>query len=123
MRINDWIAIAGIVVPTILGFIAWLVTIANRVSKLETKMEVFWKAVSIDAAKILHSPHPERERLDQLIDAYVNGNIRTNELTEMRGQLLTIVDNGSTPCAERLLASMLMRVIEARFGTHMEEAI
>ena len=33
--------------------------LAERLARLETKVDVFWRGVSFDAARLLHSPHPE----------------------------------------------------------------
>lgn len=45
-----------------------LAGLVPRVSVLESKIEVFWRNVAYDAAKILHSPHPERAELDSLLE-------------------------------------------------------
>lgn len=112
MSASDWIAVAGIIATPVIGFVIWLVSISNRVGKLETKVEIFWKLVSLDAAKVLHSPHPERERLDQLIEAYVAGSITKSENVEMIAILQEIINNSLAPCGERLAASTLMHVLE-----------
>lgn len=49
--------------------------IFDRTTVLETKMEVFWKNVALDVAKVLHSPNPAREHLDVLLEDLIAGRL------------------------------------------------
>jgi hypothetical protein len=44
--------------------------VLDRVAILDTKVEVFWKNVAMDAAKIIHSPDPRRAHVDALIEDF-----------------------------------------------------
>jgi hypothetical protein len=44
--------------------------VSGKLDVLEAKMDVFWRQVAVDAAKILHQPNPERRYLDSLLDAF-----------------------------------------------------
>ncbi len=60
--------------------------VLDRLSVMETKIEVFWRSVAMDAAKIIHSPDPRRAHIDALLDAFMEGEItdkQTNELKEV----------------------------------------
>lgn len=54
--------------------------VLDRVTVVETKIEVFWKSVAMDAAKIIHSPNPKRREIDKLIEAF-------QEASEGRGEM------------------------------------
>lgn len=56
----------------------------RKMDVLETKMEVFWRSVAIDAAKVLHSPHPARAHVDALLEALMDGTITEDGKTELR---------------------------------------
>lgn len=66
--------------------------IGERLSTLETKMDLFWRSVAIDAAKILHHPEPSRFRVDELLDKFMAERISPAESTELRGYLEIIRD-------------------------------
>jgi hypothetical protein len=58
--------------------------ILSKVAVLDTKMEVFWKNVALDAARILHSPHPERAHVDALLEALMDGTITAKGREDLR---------------------------------------
>jgi hypothetical protein len=65
----------------------------DRTTVLETKMEVFWRNVSLDVAKVLHSPNPARQHLDLLLEDLMNGGLDdARDRAELRGLLRTIRD-------------------------------
>lgn len=66
--------------------------LASRMAIMETKMEVFWRDVSFDAARILHHPEASRERVDDLLDIFMARTMTTEEEAELRGYLTTIRD-------------------------------
>lgn len=66
--------------------------ILDRVAVLETKIEVFWRSVAMDAAKIIHSPDPDRAHIDALLDSFMAGTMTPVEEIELRAILEVIRD-------------------------------
>jgi hypothetical protein len=83
-----------------------------RITSLETKMEIFWKGVSFDAATILHKPHRNFQRRDELLDKYKEGILNDVECDELCLMLKAIINNGNP--AEKQSASMLLNVLESK---------
>jgi hypothetical protein len=88
----------------------------NRITKVETKIEVFWRDVSFDAAKILHTPHTENSRRDFLIVRWEKREIGLAELQELIAILEEIVPEENREMAERQAASLLLRALEAEYN-------
>lgn len=84
-------------------------------ARMETKIEIFWKDVSFDAAKILHTPHPENARRDYLLEQFVSQQIKREELTELIGLLKLIIDEKSREMGERTAASNMLRALERQY--------
>lgn len=113
----------------IVGIIGLLLTIAKnkrdrvesdtklreRITTVETKMEVFWRAVAIDSAKILHTPHPQNWRRDELLEKFVAQTISRDELLELISVLTEIVENKIRDFGERAAASTMLRAIEMQY--------
>lgn len=71
--------------------------ILDRLAVIETKIEVFWKAVAMDAAKIIHSPDPRRAVVDNLIEEFQraadgHGVMPTEDYDKLREILLFMRD-------------------------------
>lgn len=66
--------------------------LSDRITVLETKMEVFWRNVGIEVAKVLHSPNPARAHVDALLEALMDGRITPAQSDELRGILQYIRD-------------------------------
>lgn len=64
----------------------------ERVSIVETKMEVFWKEIAWDMAKVLHHPEASRQRVDELLDVLMSDSMTECDQTELTGYLETIRD-------------------------------
>lgn len=64
--------------------------IESRMAILETKVDVFWKQIAMDAAKILHQPDPRRARVDALLEAFMEDALSPQEELELRKILLKI---------------------------------
>lgn len=98
--------------------------VLDRVAVLETKMEVFWKSVAMDAAKIIHSPDPRRRQVDRLIEAFQHaadgqGMMSGDEYNQLREKLLFIRDwepgmNSDFPIypGEQFAAAVLLRTMD-----------
>lgn len=71
--------------------------VLDRLAVIETKVEVFWKSVAMDAAKIIHSPDPRRRQVDELIEAFQHaadgqGMMSSNDYNKLREILLFMRD-------------------------------
>jgi hypothetical protein len=66
--------------------------VIDRITVLETKMEVFWKNVALDVARVLHSPNPERAHVDELLEAFMEDNLSPAERHDLRRLLVEIRD-------------------------------
>lgn len=67
-------------------------SLMDRTAVLETKVELWWKAIANDAAKILHQPDPRRAHIDTLLEAFMSGRLTGDQETELRGYLRIIRD-------------------------------
>lgn len=89
--------------------------VSNRIVALEVKIDVFWRGVAFDQAKILHQPHPKWARRDALLEKLLSQEITNEELVELREMLQDAVgevhDVGNE--GQRVAASILLRIIEA----------
>jgi hypothetical protein len=95
-------------------------TILDRLAVMETKIEVFWKSVAMDAAKIIHSPDPMRARIDALLESFMGGTMTPEQERELREVLVKIRDYepGTAPAGfpvypgEQIAAAILLRTME-----------
>lgn len=55
-------------------------------------MEPFWQLLAVNMARILHSPLPGRERVDYLLERFMDGGINAREADELRAKLTQIRD-------------------------------
>lgn len=88
----------------------------ERLVKLETKVDVFWKGVGFDAAKILHSPHPEHARRDYLIERFMDERLTKEEMEELIRALIKARDDENVLKGERVAASIMLRAMEQRYA-------
>lgn len=93
----------------------------DRLAVMETKIEVFWRSVAMDAAKIIHSPDPRRARVDTLLESFMNGTLTKEEDQELRKVLIVMRDAepGRSPDpgfpvypGEQIAAAILLRTME-----------
>lgn len=66
--------------------------LSDRIIALETKVDVFWKNVALDVARVLHSPNPARAHVDELLEAFMEGRISHTERDELKDLLVYIRD-------------------------------
>ncbi len=97
---------------SITGIIILYVKTNGRITRLETQIEIFWKGVSFDAATILHKPHRDFQRRDELLDKYIDGTINNAEHNELCEMLKDIINNGEQ--TEKQSASILWNVMKAK---------
>lgn len=88
-----------------------IVKTRERIVALETKIEIFWKNVAFDNAKILHTPHPKNARRDELLEKFVEEKFTKNELKELVIILQKIIVDNFNEFGERTAASQLFRTI------------
>lgn len=128
MAVSDYISLGAVVVSVFTFIYALKKSNSDKiedsieklkldVQDLKTKMEVFWKNVSFDAARNLHTPHPDNARRDYLLEQYVDEKITRDELIELVKLLdKVILDDSNRDFGERQAASLLRRTIEQRFN-------
>lgn len=69
----------------------------DRTTALETKVEVFWRNVAMDTAKIIHSPNPARRHVDELLEKFMEdlhhpGYMTREDRDELKRVLIAIRD-------------------------------
>jgi hypothetical protein len=87
-------------------------TIADRLARLETKVDVFWKDVSFDAARVLHSPHPEFARRDELLEKFMSAQLNINEAMELEAMLNEVLSKHDVESGQRMAASIVLRYLK-----------
>lgn len=93
--------------------------LSERLTIVETKLQMFLGGVSFDMAKIIHQPHPERVHIDDLIDAFLAGRLTVEQKAELTRILESIRDHQhgeelSFPVlpGEQAAASLLLHTLE-----------
>lgn len=66
--------------------------ILDRLAVIETKIDVYWRNVAMNAAQILHSPHPERAHVDALLEAFQAGTLDEKGHAELMGILKRVAE-------------------------------
>jgi hypothetical protein len=89
------------------------------VAVLKSQVEVFWKAVALDAAKILHQPDPARAQMDHLLEALVEDILTPEEELQLRKYLVAVRNwepgqDAGFPVSpgEQTAAAILLRTME-----------
>jgi hypothetical protein len=67
-------------------------TVLDRITVLETKIDVFWKNVALDVARVLHSPNPARAHIDELLEAFMDGHLEPAQRANLKTILTEIRD-------------------------------
>jgi hypothetical protein len=62
----------------------------SQLAVLETKIDVFWRTIAVDAAKILHQPDPRRAMIDTLLEHFMEDRLTSEEEFQLRKYLVTI---------------------------------
>ena len=87
----------------------------HRLTALETKVDVFWSRLAVDAAAILHSPDPRHARTDLLLEKLIDDRLTDRELAELATHLRHAVSDKTRLPGERLSAATILRALEARY--------
>ncbi len=84
-----------------------------RLDVLEAKIDVFWRNVAYDAARILHSPHPDRAELDTLLEAFQENKLDPSGMKNLIRKLEEVKQNrnGKFTNGDRMAAIVLLNVI------------
>lgn len=89
---------------------------AGRAATLETKVDVFWRSVTLPAAALLHSPHPEHARRDELLEALMAGRLGVGEAAELARLVEEMRADPATSPVEQLAAGSVLGYLAAQFG-------
>lgn len=89
----------------------------HRLSALETKVDLWWRGLSVDAARILHSPDPAKARQDALLERFMDGVITGDEAVELVGLLQEIIEAHDTEPGARLAASLVLQAIAHHYSS------
>ncbi|AVT38816.1 hypothetical protein [Plantactinospora sp. BB1] len=120
------LAVAG--VSTLVAVAAFLLTLlrgrreetralAERLARLETKVDVFWRGVSFDAARLLHSPHPEFARRDRLLERFQEGVLTSAEARELARMMAAVLNDRRADPGHHVAASVILRYLAAWYET------
>lgn len=121
------VALAGLVFTLARARAADITTLHDRITKLatemtgravalETKVELFWRSVSLPAAAVLHSPHPEHARRDALLESLMAGRLDVVEAAELARMVEEIRADPAVPAVEQLAAGAVLGYLAAKFG-------
>lgn len=88
-------------------------TLAERLARLETKVDVFWRGVSFDAARLLHSPHPEFARRDELLERFQAQQLTAPEARELATMMSAILKDKKSDPGQQMAASVILRFLAA----------
>lgn len=58
--------------------------LSNRLTIIETKVDVFWQRMAIDMARTLHHPEESRTQVDLLLDKFMDGTLEKDEVPELK---------------------------------------
>lgn len=104
IRIHDALAEAGIK------------EFGDRMTRMETTLDIFTRAIALDAARALHSPHPEMKRRDYLLERLLGEDITPAEQGELYRMLYGSAFGPHTeglPAGDRVAASLVLRLLES----------
>jgi hypothetical protein len=69
-----------------------LTPVVERLTVVETKIDVFWRSVAMNQANILHQPHPDRAHIDILLEAWKSGGLTPTQDVQLKHYLHLIRD-------------------------------
>ncbi len=82
----------------------------DRVTRLETKIEIFWKTMEQTMVNVLHSPHtPE---FDKLLETLSNASLNMIQAERLKVLLLDEVKTANVGNSRKIAASILLARIE-----------
>jgi hypothetical protein len=95
--------------------------VVDRLARVEVKVDVFWQKVGKAAAEVLHSPHAEHWRRDQLIEKFQREELTWEEIQEFWTLLTAIKEDHQVLRGERLAASLVLQALAERYDLDGEE--
>lgn len=107
---GEWVGIAALAIGIVGGYIK----LRERLIVVETKLNLFFKDVSLTKADFLHSPHtPE---LDLLLEKVQSGEkMKQNEVLSLIEMLKQILKSSSETESRKSAAGMLMATVRAQY--------
>ncbi len=92
----------------------------NRLVTVETKIDLFWRGLSIDAARVLHSPHPEFARRDKLLEAFMAHQLSAADAVELGEMLLNLFDDHEADPGERMAAAVVLKYLHTEYSVSLD---
>jgi hypothetical protein len=84
----DYLPLASIVISVLgllITYFGFVLKVSERITKVETKVELFWKVVETNVGQLLKSPtHVEK---DMLLDKLAHRELNIKEAEQLRGIL------------------------------------
>lgn len=110
------IGIATLTLTMIINYFAFTVKISQRVTKLETSYEVFWKVLDPHLANIIHSPvHTKRDALvEKLVTRQSLNGKEVKELSGLLKECFNGCNQGQKLAAALLLARLTAITLEMK---------
>ena len=85
--------------------------LAERLARLETKVDVFWRGVSFDAARMLHSPHPQFAERDRLLEKFLAETLTGPDAAKLGRMMSAVLDDHASDPGQRMAASVVLRYL------------
>jgi hypothetical protein len=111
--LSTLVAVAAFLLTMTRGRRAETQALTERLAKLETKVDVFWRGVSFDAARLLHSPHPEFARRDELLERFQAQNLTAAEARELATMMSAVLEERKSDPGQQMAASVILRYLAA----------
>lgn len=111
----DILAIAALIISVVGMLVGWaliyfgsIVKTSNRLTKLETDNDTFWKVIGPHMASIIHSP--EHKDRDELVDKLVYGTLQPDEAERLACLLEQNIEENHSEGKKLASALLLARV-------------
>lgn len=114
MTLENWLAIVGMIMAAAVPVCGAILLMYGRVVRLETQMDLFLRTVSLDAAKILHQPHPDFARRDLLLERFTDNELTEEDESELLDAMAAVINNNGETPGLRQSASIIKAEIERR---------
>lgn len=94
--------------------------LVSRLIQVETKIDLFWRGLSVDAARVLHSPHPEWARRDALLEAFMSHRMTAEEAGELGAMLLEVFHDHDGDAGQRMAAAVVLKFLHTEHNVKVE---
>ncbi len=92
--------------------------VLTRLIAVETKIDLFWRGLSLDAARVLHSPHPQWARRDALLEAFMAHRLASDEAAELGALLLDVFDDHEADPGQRMAAAVVLKYLHGEYAVN-----